>query len=125
MYPAALFSNLENTVIKTIALLRAKPGMTREQFAEHWLHVHGPLSLGVPGIRTYIQNHIVRQRPPRQDIPAIDAQIDGFVEMWYDSMEDYERASASPEIKALHADGAIFIGGVDGYFVEEKTIIKR
>ena len=40
-------------------------------------------------------------------------------------MEDYERASGSPQRKALHADGAIFIGGGNGYFVEEKTIIKR
>ena len=112
-------------MIKTISLLRAKPGITREQFARHWLEVHGPLALGVPGIRTYIQNHIVNQRPPRQDIPAIGAQIDGFVEMWYDSMADLERAAASPQLKALHEDGAIFIGGFNGYFIEEKIIIDR
>lgn len=112
-------------MIKTISLLRAKPGFTREQFEKHWLEVHGPLALGIPGIRTYIQNHIVGQRPPRQDIPAIGAQIDGFVEMWYDSMEDYQRASASPQIRALHDDGATFIGGINGFFVEEKTIFRR
>ena len=112
-------------MIKTIGFLRARPGMTREQFARHWLEVHGPMSLAVPGIRRYVQNHIVTDRPARHDIPAIEAQIDGVVEMWYDSMADLERAAASPELKALHDDGAIFIGGFNGYFIEEKIIIDR
>jgi uncharacterized protein (TIGR02118 family) len=108
-------------VIKTIGLLRAKPGISREEFAKHWLQVHGPLSLPVPGIKRYYQNHIVRDRQ-LATLPAIDAQIDGIVEMWYESWDDFEKASNSPEIKALHADGATFIGGFKGFVVEEKII---
>jgi len=32
------------------------------------------------------------------------------------------RALASPEMKALHADGALFIGRIQSFIVEEKTI---
>jgi uncharacterized protein (TIGR02118 family) len=112
-------------MIKTVSFLRARPGMTREEFARHWLEVHGPLSLGVPGIRRYVQNHIVQDRPARHDIPAIEAQVDGVVEMWYDNWDDYELSRSSTQVKALHADGALFIGGIKGFVVEEKTIIER
>lgn len=112
-------------MIKTIGLLRAKPGMSRADFARHWRDVHGPLSLGVPGIRRYVQNHITQERPTQQNLRPIEAQIDGIVEMWYDNWDDYERSRNSPEVKALHADGGNFIDGIKGFIVEEVDIIKR
>ena len=33
------------------------------------------------------------------------------------------RALASPEMKALHVDGALFIGRIQSFLVEETTII--
>ena len=36
-----------------------------------------------------------------------------------------ERANASAEAKALHADGAPFIGGIKSFISEEKVIIPR
>ena len=38
-------------------------------------------------------------------------------------VDSMARAFASPEMKALHADGALFIGRIQSYIVEEKTII--
>ena len=110
-------------MIKTIGLLRARPEMSREAFARYWLEVHAPKSLAVPGIRRYVQKHILQERPPRHDLASIDARIDGFVEMWYDSQADFERASQSPELQALHQDGTVFLSGFKGYIIEEKIII--
>ncbi|PYM89064.1 MAG: hypothetical protein DME08_26355 [Candidatus Rokuibacteriota bacterium] len=50
-------------------------------------------------------------------------EIDGIAELWYDDRDTMTRALASPEMKALHADGALFIGKIQSYLVEEKTII--
>jgi hypothetical protein len=36
-----------------------------------------------------------------------------------------ERSNASPETKALHADGALFIGRIKSLITEEKVIIPR
>ena len=36
-----------------------------------------------------------------------------------------ERANASAEAKALHADDALFIGGIKSFISEEKVIILR
>src|SRR5207247_2162376 len=84
-------------VIKSLSLLTRKPGMTHEQFVRHWLEVHGPLALKVPGIRRYVQSHILEERT-RPDIPSSDVEIDGVAELWYDDRESMMRALATPAL---------------------------
>jgi hypothetical protein len=69
-----------------------------------------------------VQSHIVEERT-RPDIPTTDIQVDGIAELWYDDRESMARALASPEAKTLHADGALFIGRIKTFTVEEKVII--
>jgi len=89
---------------------------------KHWLEIHAPLALKVSGIRRYVQSHIIDERR-RPDIPAIGLEIDGIAELWYDNRDTMTRALASPEMKALHADGALFIGRIQSFLVEEKAVI--
>ena len=42
-------------MIKMLGLLTRKSHLTHEQFVDHWLNIHGPLALAVPGIRRYVQ----------------------------------------------------------------------
>ena len=109
-------------MIKVVGLLTRRPEFTHEQFVKHWLEIHGPLALAVPGIRRYVQSHIVGTRT-RADIPETDVEIDGIAELWYDDQESLARAAASPEMKRLTDDGALFIGSIKSYIVEEKQII--
>ena len=109
-------------MIKTIGLLVRKAGMTHEQFVRHWVEVHAPLALHVPGLKRYVQSHIVDQRH-RPDIPSIGVEVDGIAELWYESREAMAVATASPEMKALHADGALFIGRIESFVVEEKVVV--
>ena len=109
-------------MIKSTSLLTRKRGMTREQFMKHWVEVHAPLAHAVPGLRRYVQSHIIEERR-RPDIPATDVEVDGIAELWYDDAESMARAMASPESKALHADGALFIGRIKSYTVEERVIV--
>jgi len=109
-------------MIKAISLLVRRPELTHEQFVKHWLEIHAPLALKVSGIRRYVQSHIVDERR-RPDIPAIGLEIDGIAELWYDNRDTMTRALATPEMKALHADGALFIGRIQSFLVEEKAVI--
>jgi uncharacterized protein (TIGR02118 family) len=111
-------------MIKSVGLLTRKEGLTHEDFVKHWLEVHAPLAHAVPGVRRYVQSHIVEERK-RPDIPSTDIEIDGIAELWYDDRAAMERANASPEAKRLHADGALFIGRIKSFVVEEKVIIPR
>ena len=49
-------------MIKVVGLLTRKPEITHEQFVKHWLEIHGPLAHAVPGVRRYVQSHIVGTR---------------------------------------------------------------
>ena len=111
-------------MIKSVGLLTRKEGFTHEDFVKHWLEVHAPLAHAVPGVRRYVQSHIVEERT-RPDIPSTDVEIDGIAELWYDDRAAMERANASPEAKRLHADGALFIGRIKSFVIEEKVIIPR
>jgi uncharacterized protein (TIGR02118 family) len=109
-------------MIKTIGLLTRKDGWTHEQFMKHWVEIHAPLALAVPGLRRYVQNHIQAERA-RADITETKVEIDGFAELWFDDQAALEAAARTPEMKALHADGAKFIGRIKSYVVEEKFVI--
>ena len=109
-------------MIKALGLLTRKEGMTHEEFVKHWYEIHGPLALAVPGIRRYVQSHITGTRS-RPDIPETDVDVDGIAELWYDDMEAMKRAGASPEMKRLTDDGALFIGKIKSYVIEEREII--
>lgn len=109
-------------MIKAISLLVRKDGLTHEQFVTHWFEIHGPLARAVPGIRRYVQSHIVGDRK-RADIAGLPVEADGIAELWYDDRAAMERAIATPEMKALHADGTLFIGRIKSFLVEERVII--
>ena len=109
-------------MIKRISLLTRKAGMTREQFTCHWLEIHAPLARPMPGLTRYVQSHIVEEFR-RADIPTAAMQIDGIAELWFEDRASMDRALASPEMAALHADGALFIGANKTFVVEEKVII--
>lgn len=111
-------------MIKSISLLTRKDGMTHEQFVRHWVEVHAPLAHRVPGLRRYVQSHIIEERK-RPDIPPLEVEVDGIAELWYDDRDAMAGALASPEAKALHADGALFIGRIKTFTIEEKVIIPR
>ena len=119
---AAIRGDQEDAVIKSIGLLTRKAGLTHEEFVRHWFEIHAPLAHAVPGVRRYVQSHILAERT-RPDIPATDVEIDGIAELWYDDRAAMERANATPEAKRLHADGAMFIGRIKSFVVEEKVII--
>jgi uncharacterized protein (TIGR02118 family) len=111
-------------MIKVLSLLTRKAGITHEQFVKHWLEIHAPLAHAVPGIGRYVQSHITGTRS-RPDIPDTDVAVDGIAELWYDDAAAMQRAAASPEMKRLTDDGALFIGRIKTYVIEEKQIIPQ
>jgi uncharacterized protein (TIGR02118 family) len=111
-------------MIKIVGLLTRKQGITHDEFVRHWFDIHGPLAHAVPGIRRYVQSHITGTRT-RPDVPETNVDVDGIAELWYDDLESFQLAAASPEMKALTDDGALFIGQIKTYVIEERQIIPK
>lgn len=71
-------------MIKYFRVLRRKNDVTREQFAQHWKEIQGPLFVSkcnVPGLRKYIQNH------PIDAGPEFEHDIDCLLEIWFDDVK--------------------------------------
>ena len=109
-------------MIKSISLLTRRSELSHEEFVRHWIEIHAPLAHAVPGMRRYVQNHIVATRT-RPDIPETDVEVDGIAETWFDDHEAMACANASPEAKRLHDDGALFIGRIKTFTIDEKFIV--
>lgn len=110
-------------MIKRISLLRRKPHVSKEEFARHWRDVHGPLVDHVPGVRGYVQNHVLDLAAAHPLLPNDGGGVDGIVEMWFDDAAAMQRALASPEARAMFEDGALFLESVTTYLVDEQTLI--
>jgi uncharacterized protein (TIGR02118 family) len=109
-------------MIKVLSLLTRKDGLSHEQFVRHWYEIHAPLALAVPGIRRYVQSHITDSLT-RLDIPETGVEVDGIAELWYDDLDSFRRAAATSQMKTLTDDGALFIGRIKTYVIEEREII--
>jgi uncharacterized protein (TIGR02118 family) len=92
-------------LIKSIAIAHRKAGMTPEDFSRYWKDVHAPLAARViPGMKKYVQNHLLR-------LPGQEYDIDGIVEMWWDDVEAFRDFSSWVQTdagKALRDDSDKF-----------------
>jgi uncharacterized protein (TIGR02118 family) len=109
-------------MIKVLSLLTRKHGISHAEFVRHWFDIHGPLALAVPGIRRYVQSHIT-DTLTRPDVAETDVDVDGIAELWYDDLDSFRRAAATPEMKRLTDDGALFIAQIKTYVIEERQIV--
>ena len=107
-------------MVKLIALLKRKPGMSKEEFAQRWLTEHTKLSTKIPGVRGYRIN-IATDRQP--DGTGVEPIYDGTAEMWWDSIDAMEAAFATKEGKAAGADADQFCDVRIHIYTEENVIM--
>jgi uncharacterized protein (TIGR02118 family) len=86
-------------MIKMIAMVKRHPSLSRAEFLDYWLNKHAPLVKSVPSfwqyIRGYRQNHTI-QNFAFYDGAEIEGGYDGCGEMWFDSIEDLQKATSDP-----------------------------
>jgi uncharacterized protein (TIGR02118 family) len=92
-------------VIKLIGTMHRKAGMSVQDYQAYWLNVHAPIIAAVPGLRRYVQSHSLSE--VYGDYPQA---YDGMAEAWFDDLEAYRAALASPQWQAAIVDAANFIG---------------
>lgn len=70
-------------MIKAIALLKRKSGLSREDFVEHYEAVHVPLIMKhSTGVVKYVRNFVVSDG-------ATEPDYDCITELWYEDMEAF------------------------------------
>ena len=111
-------------MLKVITLLVRKPGLSREEFLEHWRKVHAPIAHAVQEVRRYHLN-IVTEEPRSFDMPAgqLKGSVDGIAELWFESRADFAPEIVSEERRRWREDNAHFIGDMHSFIVEEDVVI--
>jgi uncharacterized protein (TIGR02118 family) len=110
-------------MIAAISLMRRRDDVSLSDFRRHWLDVHGPLVCGFPGLRSYVQDHVIESSTT--NAPARDMRIDGFPILWFDNDDDRLRAHQSAEMAACNVDSRLFIGAVSRVICEPRIVVPQ
>jgi len=101
-------------MVKVVALIRRKPGLTREEFLRYWEVEHPAFVRQLPGLRRYTQS------------PALEHRTtwpwDAAAQLWFDSVSDVSTAFGSPAADALRQHEHHFIGEMDWFLATETDV---
>jgi uncharacterized protein (TIGR02118 family) len=106
-------------MVKAIFIASKLPGLTLDEFFDHWENHHGRLGAKLPGLRRYVQNHAI---PESYADPG--RTHEGWSELWFDDLLSLRTAVSSPEWKALGEDGATLFAGPMGVGVARERVQK-
>jgi uncharacterized protein (TIGR02118 family) len=90
--------------VKLIALLKARPGMSREEFKKRWVDKHCPFTLKMKNLKGYRVNVAIEEY---QELEG-ELPYDGTAELWWDSLEQMKEDFASEEAQAAVQDADTF-----------------
>ncbi len=105
------------TRFKHVGLLVKRSDMTFEHFMEHWTNVHSEIAQKTPGLLAYTINPIDRREYP-------DSPIDGFSELWFDSIEDAKKAFDGKAGEEAFADVPNFCEKVAATYIQEVPVVE-
>lgn len=84
--------------------------LTDQQFATHWRETHGDLARKLPGLHSYVQNHIVERFYEATPFPG--HAVNGISQLWFDDIGAMERAENSEAYDACKRDIPKFQGAI-------------
>ena len=101
-------------MIKVVAVVKAKDGMTRDEFLIAWRNDHPAYVRKLPGIRRYTQS------------PAVDHRkswpYSGMAELWFESVAEVKTAFAGDEAAVLFEHEEQFLGSVEWFLADEHEV---
>lgn len=101
-------------MIKVVAVVKAKDGMTRDEFLSVWQNDHPAYVRKLPGIRRYTQSPAVDHRKPWP--------YSGMAELWFDSIADVKTAFAGDDAAVLFEHEEQFLGSVEWFLADEQEV---
>lgn len=108
-------------MVKLIYCITRKPELSVEEFQRYWREAHGPIAARIPGLRRYVQCHVLPELYDREEAPPYD----GAAELWFDDLDALRQAMRSPEVRAAQEDERNFIdhSRVFAIITEEKVVV--
>ena len=110
------------TLIKGVYQLKRRDGMSLDEFRQYWLTIHGSLGSKLPGLRRYVQSHLIDEA-----YAYARPHFDGVAQLWFDNVAAMRAAFASPQGKAVAEDGPKFtdMNALRMFVAREHIVIPR
>jgi uncharacterized protein (TIGR02118 family) len=117
-------------MIKGIAVITKKQGLSDKDFHAHWRDVHGPLGLQIKAFRRYVQSHRITQPVPGFE----NCPYDGAAEFWFDDLAtmldmpnnpDYINGALADEPNLVDPAALRFLTTTEHVFIEGPKIEKN
>jgi uncharacterized protein (TIGR02118 family) len=90
-------------MIKLIALLRKKAGMSREDFIAHYEMRHAPLAMQITAMgHDYRRNYTRSLRVEGKEV-STPPEYDVITEVWFQDQKAYEKFAASMQVPEIRA----------------------
>jgi uncharacterized protein (TIGR02118 family) len=100
--------------VKIVALIKAKSGVSREEFLRHWNLDHPQYVWKLPALERYVQNPAIEHRT--------EWAYDGMAELWFPSVSAVAHAFSTPEADIVRDHEELFIEDIVWFLAEESEI---
>jgi uncharacterized protein (TIGR02118 family) len=108
-------------MIKLVTFFKRKAGLSPEAFQAEWRGAHVAKALIIPGLRGYVQSHVLLSGY-RKGEPFCD----GLAEMWFEDRDALDQARASAAFTQARADADRFReGSTAGAMLTVEHVIKN
>lgn len=113
-------------MIHLICYVKAKPGMSREDFREHWAKVHGPIVAEVVADNGHTEYYAQYPRADEDYERPGAPDFDGVAIQTFKDMDDFRGFVALPAVaEKLGPDGPKFMDAEKSVFIltEEPLVV--
>lgn len=108
-------------MVKIVIFFKRKPGMSVDDFQGYWRTTHADIIVRLPGIRGYIQSHVLESVYRKKE-----PMYDGIAESYFDDTHAMKMLSHTPEYAGVLADEPNFIDGPSmGSIITDEYIVKN
>jgi len=106
-----------------MGLLNKKADWTSERFRAHWREHHAALARQLPGLRSYVQNHVTDRMQRGFVFSRGPEELDGFSQLAFEDIEAMRAALSTPIGPRLVKDEQHFIGRLRIVTVDQHTVV--
>lgn len=85
---------------KLFGLLARKPGLTTQEFQDHYRHPHGTMGLRISTLRDYVQSHQVECKL----LSDTQRRYESIAELWFENAADLTNFRAEPTMTGFLND---------------------
>lgn len=108
-------------MVKVLTFITRKAGMSVDEFQTYWRTRHPDAVTKLPGIRRYVQSHVL----PAAYAKGAEPVHDGIAEVWADDTDALRAMTTSPAHRTVIEDEAKFIDRTRmGFIVTEEHVAK-